>query len=228
MSNMGDGRAPAASASEDAHETTVLIVDDHRCFADLLAAALQTVPGIRCLGTAGSAAEGIQRAAELSPSVVVMDIQMPGTDGLTATRQLRAASPDTAVVVVTAHLDREWIARAAQAGASAFIPKTGSLTDMITMLKEAKPGPMRVASSLTRLQAVQVTPGWGALGKLTERELETLGYLGQGLPTARIATAMGIRLYTCRGHIRAVYGKLGASNRIQAINRARQLQLLDT
>ena len=77
MSKVAIGPAAAGPASEGLSETTVLIVDDHRCFADLPAAALQTVPGIRCLGTAGPAAEGIQRAAELSPSVVVMDIQMP-------------------------------------------------------------------------------------------------------------------------------------------------------
>jgi DNA-binding NarL/FixJ family response regulator len=145
MSDVVSDGAAAGSAGEGTAETTVLIVDDHRRFADLLSAALETVPGIRCLGTAGSAAEGLQRAAELAPSVVVMDIQMPGTDGLVATRQLRAVSPDIAVAVVTAHLDGEWVARAAQAGASAFIPKTGSLTEMITMLKAARPGPMRVA-----------------------------------------------------------------------------------
>src|SRR4051812_39024375 len=102
MSNVVDS---AGLAGDGGGETTVLIVDDHRSFADLLAAALETVPGVRCLGTAVSAAEGIQRVRELPPSVVVMDIQMPGTDGLVATRRLRAASPQTAVAVVTAHAD---------------------------------------------------------------------------------------------------------------------------
>src|SRR3954452_16195695 len=104
-------------------ETTVLIVDDHRSFADLLEAALGSVEGLRCLGTASTAEEGIRRVGELQPSVVVMDIQMPGTDGLAATRELRRASPATAVAVVTAHQVGEWVARAARAGASAFIPK---------------------------------------------------------------------------------------------------------
>ena len=120
-----DDQWPGESPTAGIGETTVLIVDDHRSFADLLSAALATVPGIRCVGTATSAAEGIRRAAELSPTVVVMDIQMPGTDGLAATRRLRDLSPQTAVAVVTAHRDAEWVARAAQAGASAFIPKAG-------------------------------------------------------------------------------------------------------
>jgi DNA-binding NarL/FixJ family response regulator len=150
--------AAAGPARETTGEITVLIVDDHRCFADLLAAALNTVPGIRCLGTAESADEGIQRAAELSPTVVVMDIEMPGTDGLTATRRLRETSPATAVAVVTAHLDGEWMTSAARAGASAFIPKTGSLIEMIASLMEAKPGPMSLAHALTRQGPAQPAP----------------------------------------------------------------------
>src|SRR3954451_21771382 len=135
----------AGSTPPRRKETTVLIVDDHRSFADLLESALANVEGIRCVGTASSGEEGIRRVAELSPSVVVMDIQMPGTDGLAATRRLREASPGTAVAVLTGHGDGEWVARAAQAGASAFIPKGGSLAEMIEMLRSAQPGRMKLA-----------------------------------------------------------------------------------
>lgn len=214
------------AAGEDAAETTVLIVDDHRCFADLLSAALETVPGMRCVGTASSAREGIQRVRELSPSVVVMDIQMPGTDGLAATRLLREASPQTAIAVVTAHADGEWVARAAQAGASAFIPKGGPLAEMITMLKAAKPGRMSVASSLLRTAPTTARFGHEMREELTLREQEVLGYIGQGLQAKSIARVMGISIHTCRGYIKTVYAKLQVSSRIEAVNRGRQLQLL--
>ena len=229
MSNGAGSHAQtmATDGSDGAGETTVLIVDDHRCFADLLSAALGSVPGITCLGTASSAAEGIQLAKELSPSVVVMDIQMPGTDGLVATRRLREASPATAVAVVTGHQDGEWVARAAQAGASAFIPKGGSLAEMITMLKEAKPGRMTVAPSVLRTAPARPTQPMDAHGELTVRELEVLGYIGQGLQAKSIAKVMGISVHTCRGYIKGVYSKLQVSSRIEAVNRARQLQLLD-
>jgi DNA-binding NarL/FixJ family response regulator len=226
MSNITFDRAPAGSDSEGTGETTVLVVDDHRIFADLLSATLETVPGIRCLGTAASAAEGIQRAAELRPSVVVMDIKMPGMDGLVATRRLRAASPETAVAVVTAYQDGEWLARAAQAGASAFIPKAGPLAEMITMLKEAKPGRMKVAASLTRTRSVKPTPGQGFDEELTAGELEVLGYIAYGLPAKSIAKVMGVSIHTCLGHIKGLYAKLEVSSRIEAVNRARELQLL--
>jgi DNA-binding NarL/FixJ family response regulator len=227
MSNLVDTQALTKTDSEGgAGETTVLIVDDHRCFADLLSAALETVPGIRCLGTAASAAEGIERVRELSPSVVVMDIQMPGTDGLAATRQLRKMSPGTAVAVVTAHRDAEWVARAAAAGASAFIPKGGSLAEMITMLKEAKPGRMAVAASLLQTR-VAPTVNREVREELTGRELEVLGYISHGQQAKTIAKLMGISIHTCRSHIKAVYIKLGVSSRIEALNRGRRLHLLN-
>jgi DNA-binding NarL/FixJ family response regulator len=206
-------------------EVTVLVVDDHRCFADLLAASLDAVPGIRCVGTATTAEEGIARVRELAPSVVVMDIQMPGTDGLVATRRLRAASPQTAVAVVTAHQDGEWIARAAQAGASAFIPKGGPLAELIAILRGLEPGPMRVAPSV--LQADGATAENHELpDQLTPRELEVLRYLGQGMQAKGVAKVMGISVHTCRGYIKTVYAKLHATSRIEVVNRGRQLRLL--
>jgi len=203
-------------------ETTVLIVDDHRSFADLLEAALGSVEGLRCLGTASTAEEGIRRVGELWPSVVVMDIQMPGTDGLAATREVRRASPRTAVAVVTAHQDGEWVARAARAGASAFIPKNGSLAEMITLLREARPGRMQVAPSVLSVNRA----GGTAVQELTARELEVLGYIGQGLEVKAIAQVLGISVHTCRGYIKTIYATLHVSSRIGAVNRGRELGLL--
>jgi DNA-binding NarL/FixJ family response regulator len=156
-----------------------------------------------------------------------MDIQMPGTDGLVATRRLREASPHTAVAVVTAHQEAEWVARGAQAGASAFIPKAGSLAEMITLLKEATPGRMSVATSVTRTRSVKPIPGHALHEELTVRELETLGYIGRGLQAKGIAKVMGISVHTCRDHIKGLYSKLQVSSRIEAVNRAQQLRLLD-
>jgi DNA-binding NarL/FixJ family response regulator len=227
MSNAAQPEERALDAPRDITETTVLIVDDHRSFADLLAAALDSVAGIRCLGTASSAAEGMRQVEALSPSVVVMDIQMPGIDGLVATRRLRNASPSTAVAVVTAHHDGEWVARAAQAGASAFIPKNGSLAEMIAMLKSAQPGRMQVASSVLSGTASARSGYAEAPHDLTSRQREVLGYIAQGLQTKSIAKVMGISVHTCRGYTKAVYAKLQVSSRIEAVNRARQLRLIE-
>jgi len=225
MSIVLERPAPLPQAAATA-ETTVLIVDDHRCFADLLAASLESVPGIHCVGTASTAEEGIERVRELAPSVVVMDIQMPGTDGLMATRRLRAASPQTAVAVVTAHQDGEWVARAAQAGASAFIPKGGPLAELIAVLREATPGPMRVAPSVLNGGGAPESQNDELAEQLTPRELQVLRYLGQGLQAKGVAQVMGISVHTCRGYIKTVYAKLHATSRIEVVNRGRQLRLL--
>jgi DNA-binding NarL/FixJ family response regulator len=221
------GTLPLITTTEDepAATTTVLIVDDHRSFADLLAWSLDSVPGMACVGTASSAAEGIRRVQELAPSVVVMDIQMPGTDGLAATRHIRRTSPRTAVAVVTAHRDGEWLLRAAQAGASAFIGKDGSFAEMVDMVRAAKPGSMAVAPSILR-----TTPRMNRTDELheplTERELQVLGYIAQGLQTKGISRVMGLSIHTCRGYIKSVYAKLHVCSRIEAVNRGRRLHLL--
>src|SRR5215212_104696 len=108
----------------------VLVVDDHRTFAEMLAAALDTV-GMTAVGTAHSSAEAVAMAEALQPDVVVMDIQLPDQDGLSTTRRILQVAPATRVAVVTAHRDPDWITRAAQAGASAFISKAGPLTEVI-------------------------------------------------------------------------------------------------
>ena len=124
----------------------VLVVDDHRTFAELLSGALD-VSGMDVLGTAHTAAQAIAMAEDLKPDIVVMDIEMPRQDGLSATRRIREVAPDTAVAVVTGHSDPEWVVRAGQAGASAFIPKGGSLSEMIDILSRVSAGQMLVAPS---------------------------------------------------------------------------------
>src|SRR5664280_229364 len=194
----------SADASGDT-ETTVLVVDDHVSFAELLAAALDNVPGMTCVGTASSAAEGIGRAAELRPTIVVMDIQMPRQDGLAATRRIREVAPDSVIAVVTAHSEPEWSSRAAQAGASAFIPKDGSLKEMIDILRRIGPGQMLVASSTFKgPPSRSAVPPTQDVPALTQRELDVLRYLGKGLPAKGIADVLGITLHTCRGYLKWV------------------------
>jgi DNA-binding NarL/FixJ family response regulator len=144
--------SPGDDAGQDAGSgvRTILVVDDHRAFADMLSAALNTVDGLTCVGTAATAADGIELAARLRPNIVIMDIQMPGQDGLVATRRIREVSPDTLIAVITAHRDQQWISRAVRAGASAFIPKNGSLDEMLDVLRRVDHGRVVVASSAYR------------------------------------------------------------------------------
>jgi len=211
----------------DVRLTTILIVDDHCSFADLLGAALNSCPGMKCVGTASTAAEGIARAAELRPDIVVMDIQMPRQDGLMATRRIRDVAPHTVIAVVTAHRDPEWVSRAAQAGASAFIPKDGSLSEMIDVLSRVRQGQMLVAPSIFRGTPTRsVDTASEAVPALTQRELEVLKYLGQGMQAKGIASVLGITLHTCRGYMKSLHYKFGVSTQLECVIKAQNLGLI--
>jgi DNA-binding NarL/FixJ family response regulator len=205
-------------------DTTVVVIDDRRCFAELLAVTLGSVPGVRCVGTASSAADGIDRVRDLAPAVVLLNLELSAFSEPTMTRRLRGVSPGTAVALMTGHDDGVEAARAAQAGASMLIPRSSSLAELIEALRAIAPD--RVAEPPAAAPHPRGQRDSSAQRELTFRELEVLGYIDEGLPTKRIAKVMGIRVQTCYGYIRAVYAKLGVRSRIAAVNRGRQLQLL--
>lgn len=127
---------PAPPGPSDA-PIRVLVVDDHRGFAQLLAVALEAEPDLTCVGTAGDGEEGLARVDELAPQVVLVDIQMPGTDGIEVTRRLRSRDPRPAVVVMTAHRDPAWDERAREAGALDLVRKNGSLDVLLDAVRRA-------------------------------------------------------------------------------------------
>jgi DNA-binding NarL/FixJ family response regulator len=227
MATSNKASAVDTSADDEGYTSTILIVDDHRSFAELLAAALNSCQGMKCVGTASTAAEGIAMAAELRPTVVVMDIQMPRQDGLVAARRIREVAPETVIAVVTAHRDPEWVSRAAQAGASAFIPKDGSLLEMIDVLSRVRQGQMLVAPSTFRGTPVRAAATEQQdVPALTQRELEVLTYLGQGMQAKGIARVLGITLHTCRGYIKSLHSKFGVSTQLETVIKAQHLGLI--
>ena len=209
----------------------IMVVDDHRAFGDLLSFAVSTQPEMVCVGTATSAAQGVAMAVDLRPDVIVMDIVMPRQDGLAATRRIREVVPDAVIVVVSAHRDPQWVVRAAQAGASAFVPKDGSLDEMLDVLRRVRQGSMLVAPSVfsgggaitirATGEAVQPFPA------LTHREREVLAWLGKGLAPTAIARVLGISVHTSRGYVKSLLGKLGVRSQLEAVVKAQQIGLLD-
>jgi DNA-binding NarL/FixJ family response regulator len=206
----------------------VLVVDDHRTFADLLSGAL-AASGMNCVGTANTAAKAVAMAAALQPDIVVMDIQMPREDGLSATRRIREAAPDAVVAVVTAHRDPDWVVRAAQAGASAFIPKDGSLTEMLDVLGRVQAGQMLVAPSTftgDSTERADARPSRETAPVLTRREQQVLECFGRGMAVKSVARVLGITQETCRGYVKSLHIKLGARSQLEAVVKAQQLGLL--
>jgi DNA-binding NarL/FixJ family response regulator len=212
---------------DDKAMTRVLIVDDHSAFADLLAMALGTEAEFECVGTATTGAAAVDLAVRTKPHIVVMDIQLGAENGLAVTRRLREVLPTAVVVVVSAHRDPSWVVKAAQAGASAFAPKSGSLSEMLSVLRGAKNGSMLVAPSLFQQVANAAPPARRPGEKLTAREQDVLVLMGKGVAPAEISRVLNISVNTCRGYVKAIHSKLGVRSQLEAVVKAQRLGLID-
>ena len=205
----------------------VLIVDDHRTFADLLAVALAREPDLDCVGMAATATAAVDMAVRTRPDMVLVDIQLGQDSGLDAARRIMAALPDVVVVVVSAYCDPAWVVRAAQAGASAFVPKSGSLTEMLSVLRQARSGSMLVAPSLYG-QPPTVADPRDSPERLTAREHQVLAMMGEGMAPPAIARLLNISVSTCRWYVKVIHAKLGVRSQLEAVVRAQRLGILES
>jgi DNA-binding NarL/FixJ family response regulator len=206
---------------------TVLIVDDHSTFAELLALALNSQSDFECIATAATAEEAVATFMRARPDLVVMDIQLGRDNGLEAARRIRAAAPDVVIVVVSAHRDPTWVVRAAQAGVSAFAPKTGSLSEMLSVLRSARNGGMLIAPSLFNAAAAVIPESGGLVEKLTGREREVLILMGRGMGVSAIARLLAISVHTCRGYVKSIHAKLDVRSQLEAVVKAQRLGLIE-
>lgn len=206
----------------------VVIVDDHRTLAELLAVSLRHEPGLELVGHAPTVAEGLRLVRDEDPDVVLMDFSLPDGDGIAATREVRAARPETRVVMLTAATDPQLVARAATAGVCAFLPKTGGLDEILTALRTARSGSMVVAPELIAglLPSTRRDPDAQIVPRLTPREQAVLELLGHGYDARRAARHLGITLNTCRGYVKSLLLKLGCHSQLEAVATAHRMGLI--
>ena len=208
--------------------TTVLIVDDHPIFRDGLAGLLATLPEIEVTGTARTAGEAVTAIKHNPPDVVLMDINLPGTSGVEATRQAAQIAPGTAVLIVTMVDDDDTVFAALAAGARGYILKGASGDEIAAALRTvAAGGAVFGAGIATRLLATPPAKRSGttlaAAEDLTERERQVLQLLANGASNRQIARTLGISLKTVQNHVSRILDKLQAADRTQAVLRARGL-----
>ena len=208
--------------------TTVLIVDDHPIFRDGLAGLLATLPEIEVTGTARTAGEAVTAIKHNPPDVVLMDINLPGTSGVEATRQAAQIASGTAVLIVTMVDDDDTVFAALAAGARGYILKGASGDEIAAALRTvAAGGAVFGAGIATRLLATPPAkrPGMtlAASEDLTERERQVLQLLANGASNRQIARTLGISLKTVQNHVSRILDKLQATDRTQAVLRARGL-----
>ncbi len=207
--------------------TTVLIVDDHHAFTDLLAMALDAEDDFVVGGTAYTGSGALEVAQRVRPGMVLMDIELGGDDGIDVACQLRSLLPDTIVVVVSAHTDARWVAKAAAAGASAYAAKSGSLTEMLAILRQARDGAVLSAPEVLRGLHGVATGSTPTGQVLTAREHEVLTLMGHGATPAEISRTLSISVHTCRGYVKAIHRKLNARSQLEAVVIAVRLGLID-
>jgi DNA-binding NarL/FixJ family response regulator len=199
-------------------EIGVLIVDDHRMFAESLSRLLSDEDGITVLGIAGSGAEALEMAGRLSPKVVLIDYQMPDQDGVTVSRAIKVREPSTMVVMLTGSTDDRVLLAAIDAGCSGFLTKDRAAAEVIEAVRSAASGeavisPALLARLLPKLTRTQRSPG----DDLTERERQLLGYLAQGMNNRVIASQMHLSVNTVRNYVQSVLQKLNAHSKLEAV-----------
>ena len=199
--------------------TRVLIVDDHMMVREGIMSFLDQFEDILVVGEADNGADAVEKAIRLTPDVVLMDLVMPGMDGVEATRRIKAAVPRTRVLALTSFCTDELVFSALMAGAVGYLLKDSDPRNLVRSIQEAHRG----GSSLHPSAARRVLQGFhgSAEGRaepdaLTQREVEVLKLVAQGLTDQDIAKSLSVSLPTVRTHVSNILARLHLANRVQA------------
>jgi DNA-binding NarL/FixJ family response regulator len=210
------------AADEKAMPVRILLVDDHPLTREALASLLEQ-HGFAVVGEAADGAEALERAAELEPDLVLLDLSMPGMDGLTALPGIREAAPECEVVVLTASGTEENLLAAIRGGAAGYLLKTEPPGRLISFLAGVANGEAALSGSIARRLLEEVRTGGRTsvpdeiAKKLSAREVEVLLLLDEHLSTDDIAQRLFISEHTVRSHVKSLLRKLGVSSRREAL-----------
>jgi DNA-binding NarL/FixJ family response regulator len=198
----------------------VLVVDDHRLVREGLINLLRINNEIEVVGEAGSGEEAVSKARELQPEVVLMDINMPGTNGITATRLIKKDNEDTRVIMLTM-LDQEgYVYEAVKAGATGYLLKNTGLEELVKAIKEVSKGGATLhpdaQSQLLKEYVFLARRNQDSYG-LSNREIDVLQLLADGMSNKEIATALFISIQTVKTHVAHIFNKLSVNDRTEAV-----------
>lgn len=202
-------------------KTKVMLVDDHAALRMGLAALLKSNREIDVVADVGDGASAVREAERTHPDVVLMDLMMPGMDGVEATQKVLAACPETHVVILTTFGTADGICQAMSAGATGALLKSVDYDDLVAAILDAAKGKRVLTPELE-----QILDSEPILPKLTNRQREVLDSMTRGLTNQDIATQLGISMPSVRDHLQGIFDKLGAANRAEAVAIALRRHLL--
>jgi len=202
----------------------VLIADDHGLFREGLASILSSQPDLELVGVAHDGVEALVKAQALKPDLILMDIQMPGCDGIEATRLIKQELPETKIVIVTVSEEDDNLFEAIKSGAQGYILKSVSAKDLLAQVRSVLQGGGAVSSKLAgrmleefrRLSQRPDPEGSREETPLSHRELEVLAQAAAGATDKEIAQSLSLSVYTVKSHMRNLLTKLQVSNRREA------------
>jgi NarL family two-component system response regulator LiaR len=205
----------------------VIIVDDHAMLRRGLRFFLSGFDDLELVGEASGAKEAIDLCVQAQPDVVLMDLVMPGMNGVEATQAIRACSPGTQVVALTSFQEEDMVERALQNGAISYMLKNVSASDLARAIRDAHAGRSTLAPEATEalIQATRKRSDHSDHG-LTERERQVLALMANGSSNSEIAEQLVISLSTVKFHVRGILSKLGVSSRAEAVSLAWQHDLV--
>jgi DNA-binding NarL/FixJ family response regulator len=204
----------------------VLLADDHPMFLGGLRALLDSTPGVEVVAETATGDEAVAAASERQPDVVVMDIQMPGLNGIDATREIVTHSPHVGVLILTMFEDDDSVFAAMRAGARGYLLKGSAPSDIIRAVETVGRGEAVFGPAIARrlIDFFATTPAY-PFPELTQREREVLDLIAQGRNNSDIARRFVISAKTVRNHVSNIFTKLHVADRAQAIVRAREAGL---
>lgn len=203
---------------------TISIVEDDAPGLEILAAIVDQAPGFRCVSRHGDAESALQELPAVKPAVVLMDIHLPGQNGVECVRQLKPQMPATQFLMLTVYEDTNHIFQALAAGATGYLIKNTSAKELIAAIREVHAGGSPMASNIARkvVQSFMPPPASPEEQTLTARERQVLDLLAEGQLYKEIADALQISVPTVCTHIRNIYEKLHVQSRSQAVARYRK------
>jgi NarL family two-component system response regulator LiaR len=203
----------------------VMIVDDHAVVRSGLAAFFTVFPDLELIGEAENGDEAVVRCGLLMPDVILMDLIMPGSDGVSATRQIKEKYSSVNVIALTSYQEDDLVQGALQAGAIGYLMKNVTARDLAAAIRSAYAGKMTLSPEAAQI-LVQSRTKVQEYEELTDREREVLKLMVDGLNNTQIAEHLVVSLSTVKYHISNILGKLGVENRVSAVTLAIQKKLI--